>query len=1318
MPGTDLDFLVSKNIDPIFWTPERLTRPSAWWGHVPFAFWITAICKPCLFVELGTFHGASYAAFCEAVARSGLETRCYAVDTWAGDAQNGIYGDDVYSDLREFHDKRYASFSELLRKTFDEACVFFEDGTIDLLHIDGYHTYEAVRHDFETWRPKLSGRAVVLFHDTNVRRDDFGVWRLFGELKGELPTFEFLHCHGLGVAAVGAGAPAAVKELCSLTQGRDIAAVRGRFSHLGARWMAAAGVNIENAELTARLGPLEECIARKDAQVAELTARLGPLEESATQKDAQIAGLTARLGQFEECIAKKDTQVAELTSRLGPLEESVTQKDAQIAGLTSRLGQFEECIAKKDTQVAELTARLGPLGESVAQKDAKIAELTALLRQQEAAAVKDRQIAQAESVIIYIAGRYTAVSRRKPETGFLRFVKARKRSRLFPGVARGDLDTIRTSVFFDAEFYLEDNPDVKAAGVDPALHYLVHGGSEGRNPCAFFSTKQYLLQNPDVAAARTNALLHYELYGRREGRGLPCTSGGCPNETGERSAAGAHQTCEVQMDGHAQAVKGFDATPKEEHAHAGGSAAEIEPFRAELLRSKRRVIDWNRYDAAYQVWKEYRKKRIQRHEALKIIRDKYGVRSFFLLYPFRKTVKPFQKLKRFLSRARRSGEGQAPHVPVGPAPGLRVVYISGEPDTPGNFYRVIRYAQALSAAGAKTEWVRCEDLPQQLNRIAGASLLVIWRARWNAAIQSAIEIARRDGARVVFDIDDLMIDPELARVEIIDGIRSQNFTEQEVREYCKGMMDTMVRADFCTAPTEELAAQIRRFHLPALVLPNGFDHIIQSASRLAVRRRRASTSDELVRIGYAGGTQTHQRDFAVAADAVARVLRERPGCRLVLFKYGHGLPILNSDEFPALREVSNQIEWRTLVPSARLPEELARFDVNLAPLEVGNPFCEAKSELKFFEAALVDVPTVASPSGPFRRAIRNGITGFLAAQTSEWYETLTRLTDDPELRHRVARAAHHEVLWMYGPLRRAQAMNAVLPQLCGEARSAVESFELELYRSRRVQAPIKIPEAEVVFENDQLGEAEVTVVVPLYNSADYVDEALDSVRNQTLEALDLIVVDDKSTDNSLTVALTWAERYKQRFNRIVVLSNKSNSGPGPSRNAGFDVSDTSFVVALDADNRLLPECCATCLRKINGSGAAFVYTHIRRFGDDSGLYEENYRFDPARFIGGNYINAMALISKEAWAAAGGYGDLRPVGWEDFEFWCRLVELGLWGCPAGDAPLAEHHVHSNSMLKKITLVPENYDRVASDLERRHPWLNVIRLERSNSSESAF
>lgn len=295
LQGANLDSLLTSDLEPIFWTPERLDKPSAWWGHVPFAYWITVACKPRLLVELGTQYGASYAAFCEAVARSRLGTHCYAVDTWAGDAHAGFYDEEIYNELKDFHDKRYASFSELLRKNFDDACGSFADGTIDLLHIDGYHTYEAVRHDFETWRPKLSERAVVLFHDTNVRTDDFGVWRFFGELKNEQPSFEFQHCYGLGVVAVGAEAPAAITGLCALTQSDDIAAVRKRFSHLGAHWMTVARENVKLFVLQRRL---EKSVAKMDSLIAQFKNDLTLARENIRERIARIIIAAFEIGFY------------------------------------------------------------------------------------------------------------------------------------------------------------------------------------------------------------------------------------------------------------------------------------------------------------------------------------------------------------------------------------------------------------------------------------------------------------------------------------------------------------------------------------------------------------------------------------------------------------------------------------------------------------------------------------------------------------------------------------------------------------------------------------------------------------------------------------------------------------------------------------------------------------------------------------------------------------------------------------------------------------------------------------------------------------
>lgn len=191
-------------------TPLRLTNMPFWQMHIPFAFALTQMLQPRLLVELGTHKGDSYCAFCQAVDTLGFDTNCYAVDTWAGDIHTGQYPDAIFDELRAYHDPRYGRFSTLIRSSFDDAIERFEDSSIDLLHIDGTHTYDEVRHDFESWLPKMSRQGVVIMHDVAEHRDDFGVWRLWAELKERYPHFEFPFGHGLGVVAVGDEVPSSM----------------------------------------------------------------------------------------------------------------------------------------------------------------------------------------------------------------------------------------------------------------------------------------------------------------------------------------------------------------------------------------------------------------------------------------------------------------------------------------------------------------------------------------------------------------------------------------------------------------------------------------------------------------------------------------------------------------------------------------------------------------------------------------------------------------------------------------------------------------------------------------------------------------------------------------------------------------------------------------------------------------------------------------------------------------------------------------------------------------------------------------------------
>jgi predicted O-methyltransferase YrrM len=273
-------------------SPRSLQFPNAWVGHVPFAMWLIRAISPSTLVELGTYSGNSYFSFCQAVIEADTATRCFAVDTWQGDEHTGHYREDVFSAVSAHHQQHYAAFSRLLRMPFDDAVACFSDESIDLLHIDGLHTYEAVQHDFDTWLPKLAPGAVVLIHDTNVRERNFGVWKFWEELRAIYPrTLEFVHSHGLGVLQLN-DAPA-IKQLAWLEGGSpDRQSFIRYFGALGARQLD----RYDSIDLKRRADGLDSAVAELHRQIASVNLALAARDqEVATMRTSTYWRIAARL---------------------------------------------------------------------------------------------------------------------------------------------------------------------------------------------------------------------------------------------------------------------------------------------------------------------------------------------------------------------------------------------------------------------------------------------------------------------------------------------------------------------------------------------------------------------------------------------------------------------------------------------------------------------------------------------------------------------------------------------------------------------------------------------------------------------------------------------------------------------------------------------------------------------------------------------------------------------------------------------------------------------------------------------------------------
>jgi glycosyltransferase involved in cell wall biosynthesis len=273
-----------------------IEAPNGWVGHLPLASWIIQQVRPKIFVELGTHTGNSYFSFCQTVEKHDLPTSCYAIDTWAGDEHAGHYSDEVFYRVDHQNRENYEHFSQLMRMTFDDALFYFADASIDLFHIDGLHTYEAVKHDFESWLPKLAPGAVVLFHDTQVREANFGVWKLWQELKEQYPlNIEFLHSHGLGVLQLNNAEEHQKVDCLEWSSEAQQSLVR-YFADLGDRHMLI----FENKEIGHAVAERDGQLAALNQAVAERDRQLAMLKKAIQEQDGRISLLEHNIFQLSE----------------------------------------------------------------------------------------------------------------------------------------------------------------------------------------------------------------------------------------------------------------------------------------------------------------------------------------------------------------------------------------------------------------------------------------------------------------------------------------------------------------------------------------------------------------------------------------------------------------------------------------------------------------------------------------------------------------------------------------------------------------------------------------------------------------------------------------------------------------------------------------------------------------------------------------------------------------------------------------------------------------------------------------------------------
>lgn len=209
-----------KYYDPLFQCDNLnsdMLKYAPWSGHRNFVYDLVSAFEPAVIAELGSHYGCSAFTFAQAVKDRGLDTAMYFVDTWEGDDFTKKYDNDVYTVFLKTVNEFYSDINiNMLRMTFDEAVGKFEDGSVDLLHIDGSHYYDDVKRDFESWLPKVSENGIIMLHDVSsdiVLGDEMGSHKFWLELKKEYKyTFEFDFSWGLGLIFMDKGMYKAFKD--------------------------------------------------------------------------------------------------------------------------------------------------------------------------------------------------------------------------------------------------------------------------------------------------------------------------------------------------------------------------------------------------------------------------------------------------------------------------------------------------------------------------------------------------------------------------------------------------------------------------------------------------------------------------------------------------------------------------------------------------------------------------------------------------------------------------------------------------------------------------------------------------------------------------------------------------------------------------------------------------------------------------------------------------------------------------------------------------------------------------------------------------
>jgi hypothetical protein len=334
-----------------------------WEGHRDFAYDLLQFVRPERLVELGSQYGCSLFTFCQAVRDFKLNTEINAVDMWSGDIGAEITGEEVYALVQKTAATYYPEVKlNLFQMCFDDARPSFADNSIDILHIDGGHTFEDVEHDFTTWLPKLKENGIVLFHDVYSPIDQ-GSCDHWEKTKKEYDCyFDFTHSCGLGILfPKGRYWYDRLEEAGFFKYYKDLYFYRSKYKYTQERFDELKGLYEERYR----------AIEQQSKMIDERDARIAADEKLVAEKDAAIASQTKLIEERDATIASQTKMFSE---RIAADEKLVAEKDAAIANQSKMIDERDARIAADEKLVAEKDAAIEAQAKLIDERDRSLNE--------------------------------------------------------------------------------------------------------------------------------------------------------------------------------------------------------------------------------------------------------------------------------------------------------------------------------------------------------------------------------------------------------------------------------------------------------------------------------------------------------------------------------------------------------------------------------------------------------------------------------------------------------------------------------------------------------------------------------------------------------------------------------------------------------------------------------------------------------------------------------------------------------------------------------------------------------------------------------